>query len=70
LDRLLVGCCALHPNEEMVLVLDEEDDDTLVEPILLWRHGVVGVRQHARLEDGGQVLRRHAVLIRLGRKDG
>jgi hypothetical protein len=54
----------------VILVFDEEDDDALVEPILLWGHGVVGVRQHAGLEDGGQILRRHAVLIRLGRKYG
>jgi hypothetical protein len=28
------------------------------------------MREHAGLEDGRQVLRRHAVLVRLGRKHG
>jgi hypothetical protein len=60
----------LHPDEKVVLVLDEEDDDGLIQPILLGRHGVVGVREHAGLEDGGQVLRCHAVLVRLGGKHG
>ena len=54
----------------MILVLNEEDDDALIQPVLLWRHGVVGMGEHAGLEDGGEVLRRHAILVRLGREDG
>jgi hypothetical protein len=54
----------------MILVLDEKDDDALIQPVLLWRHGVVGMGEHAGLEDGGEVLGRHAVLVRLGRKYG
>jgi hypothetical protein len=54
----------------MVLILDEEDDDRLIQPVLFWRHSMVGVGEHAGLEDGGQILRCHAVLIRLGGKHG
>jgi hypothetical protein len=54
----------------MVLIFDEEDDHTLIQSVLFRGHGMVGMGQHARLEDGRQILRCHTVLIRLGRKHG
>lgn len=70
LNRPLVGRCTLHTNEEMILVFNEEDNNTLVETILLRCHGVGGMREHAWLENGGQVLRVHAINVGLGGEDG
>lgn len=53
----------------MVLVFDEKDNDTLVEPVLLGCHGVGRMRQHARLEDSSQILRVHAVNVGFGGED-
>jgi hypothetical protein len=53
----------------VVLVLDQEDDDTLVQTILFGRHGMMRMGQHAGLEDGRQVLRVHPIVVRLGSKN-
>lgn len=70
LHRRLICLSALHTNKEMVLVLNEEDDDALVQAVLLRGHCMRGVRQHAGLENGRQILRVHAVLIGFGSKNG
>lgn len=54
----------------MILVFNKEYNDTLVEPVLFGCHGVVRVRKHPGLENGSQVLRIHAILVRLGGEDG
>jgi hypothetical protein len=60
----------LHADEEVVLVLDQEDDDGLVEAVFLGSHGMGWVGEHARLENGSQVLRVHPILVRFGGKHG
>lgn len=49
----------------MILIFNQENDDTLVQSILLGGHGMIWVRQHTRLKDGCEILRVHAILIRL-----
>lgn len=50
----------------MILVLDEKYQNALIQAVLFGRHGVHGVRQHAWLKDGSQILRVHAVFVCLG----
>lgn len=60
----------MHTDEEMILVLNEENDDVLIQSVLLGRHGVGGVGEHAGLEDGCEILGRHPIQVRLGGKHG
>jgi hypothetical protein len=60
----------LHTKQEVILIFNQEDDDTLVQSILLRGHCMGRVGKHARLEDSSQILCRHAILISLGGKDG
>jgi hypothetical protein len=68
--RLLVRRCALHSDEKVILILDQEYYDALVKAVLFGGHCVSRMRQHAGLEDSRQILRVHPVLIRLGREYG
>jgi hypothetical protein len=54
----------------MVLVLNQKYYDALVEAVLFGGHSVVGMREHAWLEDSRQVLRVHPVLVRLRGEHG
>lgn len=67
---LLIGSGSLHADQEVILIFDEENDDTLIQSVFFRCHGMVGMRQHSRLEDRSQVLGRHPVLVRFGSKDG
>ena len=70
LDGLLVGGSAVHAKQEVILVFDQEDQDILTQLVLIGRHVMLGMGEHAGLEDGGEVGGGHAVLIGLGGKDG
>lgn len=54
----------------MILVFDQEDQNILTQFVLIRRHVVLGVGEHAGLKDGGEVSGRHAILIGFGSKDG
>jgi hypothetical protein len=68
LHLLLVGGCTAHAEEKVVLVFDEENQYVLAQFVFVGHHVVVGMGDHSRLEDRGQVVRRHAILVGLGRE--
>lgn len=70
LDGLLISSSAIHAKQEVVLVFDEEDQDILAQLVLIGRHVMLGVGEHARLEYGGEVGGGHAILVGFGGKDG
>lgn len=70
LDRLFIGSGTIHAEQKVVLVLDEENENILTQLVLIGRHVMLGMGEHSRLEDGGQIGRSHAVLIGFGGKDG
>lgn len=55
LNSTFIDCCAFHTNQEVVLVVDEEDEHVLAQPIIYGRHVVLWMREESRLEDGSQV---------------
>lgn len=52
------------------MVLDEEYQNALVQAVLFGGHGVHGMREHAWLKDGRQILRVHTVFVGLGCENG
>lgn len=70
LDGLLVGRSAVHAKQEVILVFDQEDQDILAQLVLVRRHVMLGMGEHAGLEDGGEIGRGHAILVGFGGKDG
>ena len=53
----------------MVLILDQEYQHVLTQPILIGRHVVLRMRDDARLEDSSKISSCHPVEVRLGSKD-
>ena len=69
LYRLFIGSSTVHTEQEVVLVFDKEDQNILTQFVFIGRHVMLGVGEHPRLEDGGQIRRSHAVLLGFGSKD-
>jgi hypothetical protein len=63
LHGLRIHSGALHANEEVILVLNEEDEHVLTETVFRNRHIVLWVGQHSRLEDGGKICSGHLVEV-------
>jgi hypothetical protein len=70
LNRLLVCRRALHPDQEVVLVVNQKNQHVLAQPVLGRRHVVVRVGEDAGLEDCGKIRGGHFVEVRLGGEDG
>jgi hypothetical protein len=54
----------------MILILDQKDDDALVETVFLGGHRMLWMGEHARLEDGSEILSCHAILVGLRSEHG
>jgi hypothetical protein len=67
---LVIGGSSGHADEEVILVFNQEDEHVLAEAILGWSHVVGGMRKDARLEDCGEIGRRHLVQVGLGSEYG
>jgi hypothetical protein len=63
---LFISCRTPHPDQEMVLIFNQENQNILTETIFTWSHIVGRMREHARLKDCGQILRGHTIFVGFG----
>ena len=63
LHGTFVDGSALHANQEVILVINEEYEDVLAQSVFLRCHIVLRMRQYAGLEDGSKIVRCHLVDI-------
>jgi hypothetical protein len=63
LDCALIDSCALHTDQEVVLVIDEKYQYVLAKTVVLRRHIVLRMGQEPRLKDSSEIRRGHLVDI-------
>jgi hypothetical protein len=64
-SRSLVNGSALHADQEVILIVDQEDQDILAQAIVLGRHVVLRMGQYSGLKNSRQIGRGHFVDIGL-----
>ena len=70
LHGALVDSCALHTNQEVILVINEKDENILTQAVVLRGHVVLRMGQEPWLENGSKIRSRHLIDIGLGGEDG